>query len=148
MFPGVPYPYGETFSYHAASHAVLWTGTAASAVDLNPIGYSASEALATNGTQQGGWAYNPLPAQSQHAALWSGNPDSFVDLNPLGYNDSRITALTATQQVGDGWVGSMGLPGSIRHALVWSGTAGWTRFGLPERRLSGPAASATGTIRS
>lgn len=119
----VPYPYGETFSYHAASHAVLWTGTAASAVDLNPIGYAASEALATNGTQQGGWAYNSLPAQSQHAALWSGTADTFVDLNPLGYSDSRITALTVTQQVGDGWVGPMGLPGSIRHALVWSGSA-------------------------
>jgi hypothetical protein len=116
----VPYPYGETFSYHAGSHAMLWAGTAASYVDLNPVGYVASEALATNGTQQGGWAYN---ATSQHAALWSGTPDSFVDLNPLAYNDSRITALTATQQVGDGWVGPMGFPGSVRHALVWTSTA-------------------------
>lgn len=117
----VPYPYGETFSYHAGSHAVLWAGTAASAVDLNPAGFGASEALATNGTQQAGWAYNALPA-SQHAALWTGTAASFVDLNPAAYNDSRITALTATQQVGDGWVGPMGAPGSVRHALVWSGT--------------------------
>ncbi len=113
------YPYGETLSYHPLSHAVLWTGTAASAVDLNPVGFTASEALATNGTQQAGWAFN---GASQHAALWSGTPDTFVDLNPLGYNDSRITALTATQQVGDGWVGPMGAAGSVRHALVWSGT--------------------------
>ncbi len=118
----VPYPYGETFSYHAASHAMLWTGTAASAVDLNPANYTASEALATNGTQQGGWAYNSLPTASQHAALWSGTAATFVDLHPAAYSDSRITALTATNQVGDGWVGPMGMAGSVRHALVWSGT--------------------------
>ena len=118
----VPYPYGETFSYHPGSHAMLWTGSAASFVDVNPAGYLASEALATNGTRQGGWAYNSLPVQSQHAALWSGTADTFVDLNPAGYNDSRITALTGTQQVGDGWAGPMGAPGSVRHALVWSGT--------------------------
>ena len=116
------YPYGETFSYHALSHAVMWTGTAASAVDLNPAGYTASEALATNGTQQAGWAYSSLPAASQHAALWSATAASFLDLHPAAYSDSRITALTATQQVGDGWVGPMGGPGSVRHALVWSGT--------------------------
>ena len=116
------YPYGETFSYHALSHAVMWTGTAASAVDLNPAGYTASEALATNGTQQAGWAYSSLPAASQHAALWSATAASFLDLHPAAYSDSRITALTVTQQVGDGWVGPMGAPGSVRHALVWSGT--------------------------
>lgn len=116
------YPYGDTFSYHPLSHAVMWLGTAASAVDLNPAGYAASEAWATNGTQQGGWAYNSLPTQSQHAALWSGTAASFVDLHPAAYSDSRITALTATQQVGEGWVGPMGFGGSVRHALVWSGT--------------------------
>ncbi len=116
------YPYGEWFYYQALSHAVVWTGTAASAVDLNPAGYVGSQALATNGTQQGGWAYLSTPVQTQHAGLWSGTADTFVDLHPAGYNDSRITALTATQQVGDGWVGTLGAPGSIRHALVWSGT--------------------------
>ena len=35
----------------------------------------------------------------------------------------RITAVTADKQVGDGWVGPMGQPGSVRHALVWSGSA-------------------------
>ena len=117
----VPYPYGDTFAYQSG-HAILWTGTAASAVDLHPVGYVGSQALATNGTQQGGWVTNTLPPTSQHAALWSGTPGTFVDLHPIGYNDSRITALTATQQVGDGWVGPMGAPGSVRHALVWSGT--------------------------
>lgn len=115
------YPWGETFSYHLLSHAVVWAGTAASAVDLNPAGYTASEALATNGTQQGGWAFGGTGG-GQHAALWSGTPDTFIDLHPAAYSDSRITALTATLQVGDGWIGPMGAAGSVRHALVWSGT--------------------------
>ena len=119
----IPYPYGETFAYQSFSHAVLWQGTAASAVDLNPAGYSGSQALATNGTQQGGWAYAAVVTQAQHAALWSGTAASFVDLNPAAYSDSRITAMTDTQQVGDGWVGQMGAVGSVRHALVWTGTA-------------------------
>jgi hypothetical protein len=118
----VPYPVGETFSYHPASHAIVWAGTAASAIDLNPAGFTASEALATNGVQQAGWAYGGVPALSQHAALWAGTAASFADLHPAGYSDSRVTALTSAQQVGDGWVGPMGAPGSIRHALVWSGT--------------------------
>lgn len=116
------YPYGETFSYHATSHAAMWRGTAASFVDLNPVGFTASEALATNGLQQGGWAYAALPTTTQHAALWSGTADTFVDLHPVGFSDSRVTALSVTQQVGDGWVGPMNAIGSVRHALVWSAT--------------------------
>ena len=119
----LPYPYGENFAYHAGSRALLWAGTAASFVDLNPTGYDASEAWATNGTQQGGHAYLAVPLPSQHAALWSGTAASFVDLHPAGYNDSRVTAMSDTQQVGDGWVGPMGAVGSVRHALVWNGTA-------------------------
>ncbi len=118
----VPYPVGETFSYHPASHAIVWAGTAASAIDLNPTGFTASEALATNGAQQAGWAYSNVPALSQHATLWAGTSASFADLHPAGYNDSRVTGLTATQQVGDGWVGPMGAVGSVRHTLVWTGT--------------------------
>lgn len=121
------YPFGEAQGYHTTSHAMRWTGTAASWIDLNPIGYDASEALATNGVQQGGWGYiagvNPLTTQTVHAMLWSGTADSAVDLHPAGYTESRITALTATQQVGEGWVGTPGMAGSVRHALLWNGTA-------------------------
>ena len=118
----VAYPAGDVIGYHPASHAMVWAG-GAGYVDLNPANFSASEALATNGTQQGGWAYTALPIATQHAMLWSGTPESAVDLHPAAYSDSKITALTDTKQVGDGWVGPMGAPGSVRHALVWSGTA-------------------------
>lgn len=105
------------------SHAVLWTGTATSAVDLTPAGYDSAQALATNGTQQGGWARVALGASQMHAILWTGTAASAVDLNPAMFTDSRITALTDTKQVGDGWVGPAYQAGSVRHALVWTGTA-------------------------
>jgi hypothetical protein len=116
------YPIGDTIGYQPGSHALLWTGTAASVVDLHPAGYDASQALATNGVQQGGWGYIAL-SSTEHAMMWSGTAASFMDLHPAGFNDSRMTALTPDKQVGDGWIGPMGQPGSVRHALVWSGTA-------------------------
>ena len=119
---GPPYPMGDVVGYQSGTHAFMWTGTAASAVDLHPIGFDGSQALATNGTQQGGWGYSILPTQHLHAMLWSGTAASAVDMHPAGYADSRITAMTDTKQVGDGWIGPMGQAGSVRHALVWTGT--------------------------
>ncbi len=116
------YPLGDYVGYQPGSHALMWTGTAASVVDLHPVGYDASQALATNGIQQGGWAYIAL-TPTQHAMIWSGSATNFLDMHPAGFNDSRITAMTADKQVGDGWIGPIGQPGSVRHALVWSGTA-------------------------
>jgi len=118
------YPDEDSLGYHTTSHAMRWAGTAASAVDLHPLGYDASEALCTSGTQQGGWGYLTLGTSHLHALLWSGDAASVVDLHPAGYTDSRVNAMNATQQVGDAWVGTPGALGSVRHALVWSGTAG------------------------
>jgi hypothetical protein len=69
------YPDGDWSGYHTTSRAVLWTGTAANAVDLHPLGYDASEATCTSGTQEGGWGYIALAA-SQHVLLWSGDAAS------------------------------------------------------------------------
>lgn len=117
------YPDGDGGGYHTTSHAVRWAGTAASAVDLHPAGYDASEATCTTGVQEGGWGYLALGATHQHAMLWFGDAASAVDLHPAGYTDSKVTALTATTQVGEGWVGAAGAFGSVRHALLWRGTA-------------------------
>ncbi len=119
----LPYPgiNTDTPGYHTTSHAMMWTGQAASFVDLHPLGYDASEALATNGPQQGGWVYTALGGQ--HAAMWSGTAASFVDLAPAGFVDSKVTALTDTQQVGEGWTGAGAFQaGAVRHALVWNGS--------------------------
>jgi len=117
-YPGLT---ADAPGYHTASHALLWTGSAASVVDLNPAAFTASEASATNGVQQGGWAYDAV--LGQHAGMWSGTAASFVDLHPAGYTDSKVNGMTAAKQVGEAWVGPLGLPGSVRHAIVWQGTA-------------------------
>lgn len=114
---------GESLGYHINSHAYRWQGSAATGVDLHPAGFDSSEALCSNGTQQGGWGYSALSATKLHALLWSGDAASFVDLHPAGYSESRINALNATQQVGEAWVGVPGAAGSVRHAVAWSGTA-------------------------
>ena len=117
---GLAYPFGDYSGYHTTSKAVVWHETAASAVSLHPLGWDASEALATNGTQQGGWAYSL--AAGEHAMLWTGTPESGVDLHPAGYTSSRITGIFGTTQVGEGWVGVPFAVGSVRHALAWTGT--------------------------
>lgn len=101
----------------AAAHATLWTGTAGSAVDLNPSGAYASLAYATNGLQQGGRANFTNTNGTDHAALWSGTAGSFVDLHPAGATYSVVNALTSTQQ------GGAAVYGGFNHAFVWSGTA-------------------------
>lgn len=67
-----------------APKAFLSYGTAASAVNLNPInlsGINASVAVATNGLQQVGWGYDASVAtDTDQALVWSGSPDSAVDL--------------------------------------------------------------------
>jgi hypothetical protein len=117
------YPDGDASGYHTTSHAVKWNGSAASAVDLNPLGYDASEATCTSGTQQGGWAYLALPAPTQHAMIWSGTAASAVDLHPAGHTDSKVTAIFGNQQVGEGWIGAAFGYTSVRHALLWTGAA-------------------------
>jgi len=97
-------------------HAMLWRGTADSAVDLHPIsGYSASTAYGVNGPQQvgAGWV-----GSLTHALLWSGTAQSAVDLHPKGFRESVAVAVAGGWQVGRG----IGDDGST-HALLWNGTA-------------------------
>ena len=97
------YPTTVDSGWELATHAIRWAGTAASAVDLHPAGFDASRALATNGTQQGGWGYITA-AVSSHALLWNGDAAGVIDLHPAGFDSSRVTALNGTIQVGDGFV--------------------------------------------
>jgi len=99
-------------------HAMLWNGTADSAVDLNPSGQVESDAYATDGTNQVGYA-------GQHAMLWSGTAASAVDLQPTNPNLSYIArsfayAVSGGQEVGSGTL--INTPSDV-HALLWTGTA-------------------------
>lgn len=99
-------------------YAVLWSGTAESAVNLNPPGSIASQANAVSGGQQVGYDFYP-----RHALLWRGSAESVVDLHPTaGFTSSEATATNGTQQAGYGYNGNDNSQGQRSHALVWSGT--------------------------
>jgi hypothetical protein len=101
-------------------HALLWSGSAASIVDLNPPGFSYSQFAATNGSQHVGWGYSPTTGAADQALLWTGTATSAVNLNPSGFSNSYALGISGSQQVGHGF----GSPThSSDHALLWSGTA-------------------------
>ncbi len=73
-------------------HALLWSGTAASAVDLNPSGIDLVYAYGISGGQQVGSGYGSATGGIiYHALLWSGTAASAVDLNPSGFD--RVSCL-------------------------------------------------------
>jgi len=92
------------------------------AIDLNPSGFTGSEAWITNGTQQVGYGYGSATGGVgySHALLWSGTAQSYVDLNPSGFAGSEARCTNGTQQVGYGYGSATG---NKYHALLWSGTA-------------------------
>jgi PEP-CTERM motif len=109
----------------SAQDALLWSGSAASVVDLSPTSLSGiinSQAIGISGTQQVGVGYGTLDSGKEHALLWSGTASSAVDLNPtnLGILDGSVAIGTnSTQQVGYAIIA----PSNFAHAILWSGTA-------------------------
>jgi hypothetical protein len=69
----------------AGSHAVMWSGSAASMVDLNPGGYfdSRVSGMAAEFQVGDGWLGGPANTAGavRHALLWRGSAASVVDLN-------------------------------------------------------------------
>jgi hypothetical protein len=107
------------------NHALLWSGSASSYVDLNPSGFTESEAFGISGNQQVGFA---VPGTNNyygydHAVLWSGSASSYVDLNPSGFTQSEALGLSGNQQVGFAEPGTNNPIGNITHAVLWSGSA-------------------------
>ena len=99
-----------------AAHALLWTGSAASWVDLHPAGFLVSHALAVSGGQQVGCSMTA--AGSIHAGLWTGGAASWIDLHPTGWGASHGYGVSGAQQVGSG-----NAAGGYTHALLWTGSA-------------------------
>jgi hypothetical protein len=102
----------------SGAFAVLWTGTADSAINLNPPDSIESQARAVAGGQQVGFGYYP-----HRALLWSSSAESVVDLHPAGYTSSEANATNGIQQAGTGFIGDVDAPTVQSHALVWSGSA-------------------------
>jgi len=109
-------------------HAALWSGSAASLIDLNPVGFAVSEARAVRGGFQVGdgtttEAFNSA-TYDYHALLWHGTAASVVDLHPVGFTRSQAVGLSQGKQVG--WASNpfAGLDsGFVPHAIVWAGAA-------------------------
>jgi hypothetical protein len=96
--------------------AALWRGTAASHVNLHPVGAQQSYAFATDGMYQGG----TVSMQGVgHAALWNGSAASLVSLNPAGSTSAAIRAMVPGTQAG--YARMPGNPNS--QAAVWHGSA-------------------------
>jgi len=105
------------------NHALLWFGTAESARDLNPAGFDASEAVATNGTSQVGDA--GITGGGAHAMLWSGTAASAIDLHPTNLGLIDNSKANGISPDGSEQVGSASGPGTggNSHAILWRGAA-------------------------
>src|SRR5207302_1721957 len=103
-------------------HALLWRGSPATAVDLNPAGFTDSYASGTSGAQQVGAGVGP--AGWEHALLWRGSAASVVDLHPREFGSSRAMGISSNQQVGWGEVDiGAGMTAWESRALLWRGSA-------------------------
>ena len=100
--------------YTGTERACLWTGTAASWVNLDPAGSLESMALGASDANQVGWAD---VAGRRRASLWSGTAASWMDLNPAGALQSQALGAWGGNQVG--WM----YDGVIGRASLWSGNA-------------------------
>lgn len=107
-------------------HAMIWSGTAASAIDLHPPQFfDRSSASAASGEfQVGAGSYQVSSSTSRtHALLWNGTAASVIDLHPSGYVNSEASDVSGMSQVGDGTVPIPGTANSVRsHALLWHGS--------------------------
>jgi hypothetical protein len=101
------------------SHALLWSGSAASAVDLHPAGgFNFSAANSIGAGQQVGSASGTATAAQSHAFIWTGTAASAIDINPAGFLSSSAFGTDGVNQVGYGANAS-----SSQEALLWTGSA-------------------------
>lgn len=105
-------------------HALLWHGSAASAVDLHPPGFATTLAYGTDGARQVG--YGRVEGGRYYALLWEGSAATAVNLHPInlaGLSDSVAFGVGGGQQVGYGQGPGPAPTGATAHALLWAGTA-------------------------
>jgi len=98
----------------------MWSGSAASVVDLHPATFYYSRANAVSGAYQVGFG----AAQdfvTRRALLWNGSAASVIDLQPDGFIRSDATGISAAGQVG--WGDLPTATGFARHATLWRGSA-------------------------
>lgn len=108
-------------------HAALWSSSASSFVDLNPLGAAFSACCGLKENEQVGWAAveadpGVLGSTQPHAALWKGTAESFVDLHPNWaekYGNSAALSTTGSRQFG-----TVHFTVGTNVGTLWTGTAG------------------------
>jgi hypothetical protein len=126
LIAGIPvYATDGNHQVGGAGHALLWSVTAASVIDLHPAGFYSSRAYDVAGAQQVGVGQiRQGTSLIEHALLWNGTAASAVDLHPTnltGFDGSIAIGTDGVRQVG--WGYGVGTGGNVDHALLWSGTA-------------------------
>jgi hypothetical protein len=107
--------------------ALLWSGSAASGVNLHTGPYNESRINGMSGTQQAGFIHN-LGSAPYHAYIWSGSAASGADLHPSGFSASCAMGTNGTKQAGFGGnfmidtEGGIAITGGGTHALLWNGS--------------------------
>lgn len=102
------------------NYAMVWTGTAASAVNIHPYPFQHSYATAINGNWIAGYAADPSAISTPayyHAIVWDANYQA-TDLNsflPTGFIGSQALSVDANGNV----AGYMMAADGTRHAVVW-----------------------------
>src|SRR5690348_14635302 len=101
---------GNADNNNGQSHAMLWSGTAKSQIDLHSGPFSSSAAVAIGGGIQAGWGSNIqevpnfqgvlLKSEVHHALVWHGSPGTIKDLNPAGWAESMVTGMAQGKQIG------------------------------------------------
>jgi hypothetical protein len=132
--PGVSGGSGQQAGFYrtssSAQRACIWSGTAASHVNLHPAGAGAgaSECNATDGVQQVGYA---TVSSGSRASLWTGTAASWINLNPAGATLSNAYAVQGGVQ------GGIARVNNLTRASIWTGTAAsWIDLSPPGSTLS------------
>ena len=98
------------------THAILWRGSADSAVDMHPPGFQISLAVDTDGQTAVGYGFNPSVGPT-HAILWPDlNSNEVIDLTPPQFDFSQAFAVSGDSQVGF----ASGFDG-LGHGILWHG---------------------------
>ena len=100
----------------SSAHAILWSGTAASAVDLNPAGYIYSYATGIGAGKQVG--YGTQSNYKYHALAWSDSAQQYIDLHnflPSNFAQSYANGVDASGNI----VGYAPDNSGVNHAILW-----------------------------
>ena len=117
---------GRGVSQPGPNHALLWSGTAASVVDLH-VGSGFDQTCAF-GVSQGHQVGAGVKGRNTLAVIWNNTAKSVTSLHPdKGFINSTALAVSGAQQVGWGQTAAFVEPGVERqpisrfHALMWTG---------------------------